>query len=165
MIARAPSRSLFATAAPWVSTVVRLGLAGVLLAAGGLKAIDPAASVAAVRAYQILPAAAETVVGWGLPFLEIAVGLLLAVGVATRMIAVVAAGLFAVFVAAVSSAAIRGLSIDCGCFGGGGAVAPGQTAYTGEILRDCAFVLLAGWLVWHPRSRLALDPYDRQARP
>ena len=37
--------------------------------------------------------------------------------------------LLVVFIAAVASAAARGLSIDCGCFGGGGPVPPGQTAY------------------------------------
>ena len=46
----------------------------------------------------------------------------------------------------------RGLSIDCGCFGGGGAVDGGQTAYGRELLRDTGFLLLAGWLVVRPRT-------------
>ncbi len=157
MIARASTRYRPATVTAWVSTAVRLGLAGVLLAAGGLKAIDPQASVAAVRAYQLLPAAAETAVGWGLPFLEIALGLLLVAGAGTRLVAAATAVLFAVFIVAVASASLRGLSIDCGCFGGGGTVAPGQTAYTGEIVRDSAFLILALWLVRHPVSNLSLD--------
>jgi hypothetical protein len=36
-------------------------------------------------------------------------------------------------------------------------VAPGQSEYTGEIVRDTLLLLLALWLVWQPRSRLALD--------
>jgi hypothetical protein len=62
-----------------------------------------------------------------------------------------------VFIVAVTSAAVRGLSIDCGCFGGGGDVAPGQTAYGTEIVRDIGLLLLALWLVWQPRSRFAFD--------
>ncbi len=157
MIARAPGRSRLDQLLPWISTAVRLTLAGILLAAGGLKVIDPQSSVAAVRGYQLLPAVLETPVGWGLPFLEIALGLLLVTGIATRAVAGATAVLFAVFVAAVASAAARGLSIDCGCFGGGGTVAPGQTAYTGEIVRDLAFLALASWLVWHPQTLFALD--------
>ncbi len=158
MIARAPTRTASQRAAPWISTLVRLVLAGVFLAAGGLKAVDPQTSVAAVRAYRLLPPAAETLVGWGLPFLEIALGLVLAAGAFTRVAGAVSAALLTVFVLAVVSAAARGLSIDCGCFGGGGSVAEGQTDYGGEIVRDSLLLLLALWLVWQPRSRLALEP-------
>ena len=157
MIARTPGQPRSAQLSSWFSTLVRLLLAGVFLAAGGLKVMDPQASVAAVRAYDLLSATAETVVGWALPFAEIALGLLLALGAFTRLVAAATALVLAVFIAAVFSAAVRGLSIDCGCFGGGGTVAPGQTDYTGEILRDGVLLLLAAWLVWQPRTRLALD--------
>jgi uncharacterized membrane protein YphA (DoxX/SURF4 family) len=133
-------------------------LGGVFLVAGVLKAIDPQASVAAVRAYELLPAWIVTIVGWGLPFAEIALGLLLLGGIATRAVAMGAAVLLVIFIAGVVSAAARGLSIDCGCFGGGGAVEPGQTAYGLELIRDTGLLLLALWLIWQPRSRLTLDP-------
>jgi uncharacterized membrane protein YphA (DoxX/SURF4 family) len=146
-----------AAAAPWVSTAARVVLGGVFLVAGGLKVIDPQSSVAAVRAYRLLPTSVATIVGWGLPFAEIALGLLLLAGVATRLVAAAVVVLLVVFIAGVASAAIRGLSIDCGCFGGGGDVAPGQTAYGSEIVRDVGLLLLALWLVWQPGSRFALD--------
>ena len=152
---------LAATAA-WVSTGARLVLGGVFLVAGGLKVIDPQSSVAAVRAYRLLPSSLVTIVGWGLPFAEIALGVLLLAGVATRLVAVASAVLLLVFIAAVTSAAARGLSIDCGCFGGGGDVAPGQTAYGTEIVRDVGLLLLAAWLVWQPRSRLTLDRFSSE---
>ena len=147
-----------AVAARWVSTGARVVLGGVFLVAGGLKVIDPQSSVAAVRAYELLPNSVVTVVGWGLPFAEIALGLLLLAGIATRVVAAVTAILLVIFMLAVASAAARGLSIDCGCFGGGGEVAPGQTAYGIELVRDLGLLLLALWLVWQPRSRLTLDP-------
>jgi uncharacterized membrane protein YphA (DoxX/SURF4 family) len=146
-----------ASAAYWISTGARLVLGGVFLVAGALKVIDPQSSVAAVRAYKLLPASMETMVGWGLPFAEIALGLLLLVGIATRAVAAAMAILLLVFIFAVASAWVRGLSIDCGCFGGGGEVAPGQTAYGTELVRDVGLLLLALWLVWQPRSRFALD--------
>ena len=130
--------------------------------AGGLKVVDPQSSVAAVRAYRLLPSSLVTIVGWGLPFAEIALGVLLLAGIATRLIAVASAVLLLVFIAAVASAAARGLSFDCGCFGGGGDVAPGQAAYGVEIVRDIGLLLLAVWLVWHPRSRLTLERFSSE---
>jgi uncharacterized membrane protein YphA (DoxX/SURF4 family) len=142
--------------APWISTAARLALGAVLVVAGALKIADPQASVAAVRAYELLPTGLATIVGWGLPFLELVLGLLLLTGIAVRPTALATAVLLAVFVAAVASAAARGLSIDCGCFGSGGAVPPGQTAYGAEIARDLALLAAAGWLVARPQSRLSL---------
>ena len=135
-----------------IGTVARLGLAAVWLVSGVLKAIDPDATYVAVRAYDVLPRAAVGVVATVLPWLEIVVGLLLLAGVATRAVAVASAALLLVFVAGVTQAWARGLSIDCGCFGGGGAVEPGQTAYASELLRDAGFLLMAGWLIVRPRT-------------
>ncbi|HET9650377.1 MAG TPA: MauE/DoxX family redox-associated membrane protein [Microlunatus sp.] len=150
-------RGRFARVSPWISTVVRVLLGGVLLAAGGLKVIDPQSSVLAVRAYQLVPDPIATLIGWGLPFAEIAIGLLLVVVALTRIAAIAAAVMMVVFIVSVSSAAARGLSIDCGCFGGGGQVAAGQTAYGAEIARDIGLLLMAVWLVWRPQSRYALE--------
>ena len=135
-----------------VGTVARLGLAAVFLVSGVLKAIDPDGTYVAVRAYDVLPKAAVPVVAGVLPWLEIALGLLLLAGFATRAVAVAGAGLLLVFVAGVTQAWARGLSIDCGCFGGGGVVDEGQTAYGSELLRDAGLLLLAGWLIVRPRT-------------
>lgn len=160
MIAHRPQTRRFEDLAPWISTVARLLVGGVLLVAGALKVIDPQSSVAAVRAYELVPAWLERPIGWGLPFLELGLGLLLVAGMFTRTTALVAGLLFVVFLIAVGSAAVRGLHIDCGCFGGGGQVAPGQTAYASEIVRDLGLLALCGWLVWQPRSRFAVDHPD-----
>lgn len=143
---------------PWVSTAARLGLAAVWLVAGGAKAGDLAGSGRAVNAYQLMPYDAAKVVGAALPFLEIALGLLLLAGLATRLSAGISAALLVVFIAGIVSAWIRGLAIDCGCFGGGGELAAGQQpTYGTEILRDLGYLALAGLLLWRPRSRFSID--------
>lgn len=136
---------------------LRLGLAGFLGVAGIVKLPDPDESVRAVRAYRLLPEAVVPMVGYGLPVLEVAIAVLLVVGLATRVAALLSAALLVTFVAGIASAAARGLSIDCGCFGGGGEVAPGQTRYAQEIARDLALLAAALVVARWPASRLALD--------
>ena len=92
-----------------------------------------------------------------LPWFEIALGVLLLVGIGIRTVGVLSILLLLVFITGVSQEWARGLLIDCGCFGGGGAVAPGQTAYVQELLRDTGFIVLAAWLVVRPRTLLSLD--------
>ena len=156
-----PDRLRRHPATGWIATLARLLLAGVFLIAGLAKIGDPAASVRAVRAYQLLPEGLETLVGRGLPALEVALAVALLLGVALRASAASAAVLLTAFIIGIASAAARGLQIDCGCFGGGGPTE--NPHYTGEILRDVALLGLAVGLVWLGRSRLALDVRAPQA--
>ena len=142
---------------PWVALVLRVGLAVVALAAGFPKITDVPASIRAVRAYEILPEALVPTVGYALPMIEIILGVLLVLGLFTRLTALAFGGLMIVFIIGIASAWARGLTIDCGCFGGGGAIDPDQTRYPLEILRDLAFVAGSAVLVRWPRSRFALD--------
>ena len=144
-------------AADWVGTAARLGLAVVWAWAGLAKIDDPEAAAQAVRAYRILPEALVKPFGYGLPFLEVALALLLLVGLGTRIAALVSGVLLLVYIGSIASVWARGISIDCGCFGGGGAVSASHTAYLQEILRDLGFLLVVGWLVRRPRSRCSLD--------
>ncbi len=91
--------------------------------------------------------------------LEILVGLCLLLGLLTRVAAAVSAVLLVAFIVGIASAWARGLSIDCGCFGGGAGPArerrrrstPGRSPATSGLL------LLSVWLVWRPRTPLAVD--------
>lgn len=142
---------------PWVSLVIRLVLATVMLVSGLTKISDLPASVRAVRAYELLPEALVPLAGYGLPVAELILAFLLAAGLLTRLSAVAFCTLMLVFLGGIISAWARGLSIDCGCFGGGGPIAPDQTQYLQDIVRDTALLLLAVLLVRWPRSRFALD--------
>ncbi|MDF2709039.1 MAG: DoxX family protein [Nonomuraea muscovyensis] len=143
---------------PWVTTVARLVLGGVLLAAGGLKVDKPWDSVVAVKAYQLLPEGLATTVGYALPMLEIVLGVLLVLGLMTRVAGVVATLLMLAFVLGIAWAWANGLRIDCGCFGGGGELGAGQEpTYLLDIVRDFGLVLAGVWAVRFPPGRFALD--------
>ncbi|HSS10507.1 MAG TPA: MauE/DoxX family redox-associated membrane protein [Acidimicrobiales bacterium] len=141
----------------WPSTASRFVLAAVFAWAGLAKIADPDAAVRAVRAYKLLPEALVKLFAWGLPFVEIALAVLLFAGLATRLAGLVAAGLLAMFIFSISSAWARDLQIDCGCFGGGGAAHADAAKYLSELARDLGLLVVAAWLAWRPASRLALD--------
>jgi len=142
---------------PWIGLLSRLILGGVLLAAGLLKYQHLDKSQMAVRAYEMLPIALANLIGIILPFLEIAVGVLLVIGAAVRISAIVGGVLMGAFMIGIAQAWARGLSIDCGCFGGGGQVEPGTANYLPELLRDGGLALLAIYLFRYPQSKFGLD--------
>lgn len=151
-------RAWLAGAQPWLTLLVRLGIAGVALAAAIPKFADLRQSQRATAAYEVMPVALSNIVGVVLPVVELAVGLLLLVGLLSRY----AAGLFGlmmvVFIIGIAQAWMRGLNIDCGCFGGGGPLPAGATAAYGlEIARDVLFLAGAAIVVRWPRSALSLD--------
>ena len=144
-------------AQPWIGLLARLGLGGVLLYAGYLKAFSPEKSMMAVRAYALLPIWLANIFGIVLPWLEIGAGVLLIIGLAVRYMAIFGSTLMIAFVIAISQAWARGLSIDCGCFGDGGAIDPSQTKYLETILRDIGFALLGFYLIRYPLTKFALE--------
>ncbi|MEV4898089.1 MauE/DoxX family redox-associated membrane protein [Nonomuraea sp. NPDC050547] len=146
------------SAIPWVTTVARLVLGVVLIVAGGLKIGNPSDSVVAVKAYQLLPESLATIVGYALPIVEIIIGILLVIGLMTRVVAVVGALLMLAFVFGIAWAWAKGYKIDCGCFGGGGELKKGQEpTYLIDILRDFGLVVLGVWAARFPPGRFALD--------
>lgn len=143
---------------PWLGLLARVVVGGVWLIAGWTKVTDPAASVRAVRAYELLPEDVVPTVGNGLPVLELSIGLLLVVGLAQRLSAIVSALLLLGFTVGIASAWARGLQIECGCFGGGGAGdADAASSYPWDIARDVALLALSVALVWRPVTRWSID--------
>jgi len=143
----------------WISLAARLILGIVLIWAGASKVSNLAGSVQAASSYQILPYELAKVVGDALPFIEMAVGLLLVIGLFTRVMGAVGALMMLAFVIAITSVWVRGISIDCGCFGEGGPVDPADAIakYPWEIARDVGLMACGVWLVIIKKPFLAID--------
>ena len=140
--------------------VARLVLAGILLVAGGAKFFEGGfAAQRAINAYKVFPPAWAPFLGYALPGLEIVLGLLLLVGLFVRVSSLITAVLMTGFIAGIISVWVRGYSIDCGCFGGGGEVSEAgkNLRYAKEILRDLLFVGLAVRLVVWPHTPFAFE--------
>jgi uncharacterized membrane protein YphA (DoxX/SURF4 family) len=140
-----------------IGLVARLFLGVVLIWAGAAKVGRPLTSERAVQAFEIFPMGLAGWIGLVLPFVEIVLGVLLVLGLFTRPVAIVSTLLMLAFIVGISQAWARGLTIDCGCFGGGGEIGADETQYPQEIARDASFALAGAWLWWRPRSFASLD--------
>jgi uncharacterized membrane protein YphA (DoxX/SURF4 family) len=146
----------------WIGTVLRLVLAVILFWSGAAKLFEGGDALRrAIIAYRIpgLPNGLVDFLSWGLPTLELLLGLLLLVGLFTRWAALGTALIMTAFIIGIASVWIRGYNIECGCFGGGGdTTAEGRDLrYAAEIARDLLFTGMAVWLVAWPVTKLSLD--------
>ena len=116
----------------------RLLLGAVFVWAGAVKALDVTAFAGQVAAYQLLPYAWNYAVAAALPYVELLAGALLLFNLRVRPAALLLALLNSVFILILASVLVRGLSIDCGCFGPDAGTTPLQA-----LGRDLILLALA----------------------
>lgn len=150
-------RDKFVLVQPWLTLLARFILGGVLIVAGALKVGNLQKSAMAVRAYEMLPIWLANLFGYVLPWIEIGIGSLLVVGALVKINGLLGALIMLAFIIAIAQAWARGLSIDCGCFGGGGSIDPEDTKYLSEIIRDIGLLGLGVFLYFYPKGRFALE--------
>ncbi|WP_394275553.1 DoxX family protein [Luteococcus sp.] len=141
----------------WIGLLARLVLGGALVYAASTKITNLDGSVLSVRAYQFpfLSYSMEKTIGYALPVFEMVLGVLILVGLFTRIAGAVGLLTMLVFIAGIASAWARGLSIDCGCFSQGGQT--DDPKYLTEIIRDTGFALAGLWLAVRPRTPFSVD--------
>jgi len=125
----------------WVLRLLRFAMGGVFLYAAYTKLREPWLMFAmAIDAYQLLPEWAVLAVARTLPWFELALGLVLLSGYKMKYAAAAASGLLGAFFAVMVWAFLKGMNVDCGCFGAGDPLGPRT------LIRDG--ILLAGalWL-------------------
>jgi len=133
--------------------VVRVVLGLIFVVAGVSKVGHAAEFAQQIAAFRLLPQPVIAPMALLLPFLEILLGGYLVIALFTRVSAWIAAALLLVFDAAIASAVVRGMTLNCGCFG------TNDTTVTtwAEVARDAIFVLLAVLVALRPPGMLALD--------
>jgi len=100
-----------------LSFVFRTVLGGLFLVSGVAKILDPIRFLFTLREFRLFPGVIEPLLALFLPWLELVLGLLLVLGLFTRTSALLLACLNLLFLAAILSVILRGIEIDCGCFG------------------------------------------------
>jgi uncharacterized membrane protein YphA (DoxX/SURF4 family) len=151
--------------------VGRIVLAGIFLAAafGKLKPLAGMPwNVASVKtslamfamgvdSYQILPAWAVSPVAHFLPFFEIFLAIWLLSGIALRFSSLLSTLAICLFIYAMFSAWRRGLTINCGCFGQGGApIGPKDMMRDGLLFLPLSLAIFIGSLLIRRKARVDL---------
>jgi hypothetical protein len=73
---------------------------------------------------------------------------------------VAGAALMIMFIIAIGQAWVRGIALDCGCFGKGGLLETDKLPvwnYTLEIARDIVLAVVGGYLYRFPQGKLGFD--------
>ncbi len=100
-----------------VLLVFRLVLGGLFIYAGIVKVLDPLDFAQDIRNYRLVGQALSFAAAVVLPWLEILAGAFLVAGVWRRGAALVITGLLVFFIVLTAVTMLRGLDVDCGCFG------------------------------------------------
>jgi uncharacterized membrane protein YphA (DoxX/SURF4 family) len=131
--------------------ITRLGLGALFIYAGYAKLRNPFLFEMAVDAYQLLPPTGVIVVARGLPWLEVALGLLLWTGWRLRYSATFTTLLLGAFLAMMAITYARGIEAACGCFGTSEPISPRTLARDSLIF--AVAVGLAGRAWWGRRKK------------
>jgi uncharacterized membrane protein YphA (DoxX/SURF4 family) len=148
---------------PAVTISLRCILGAIFVYAGGVKLFNMPEMASAIGNYRILPEAWLNIFGIILPPIEVVAGLCLITGFFKEGALTIITGLIIVFLIAVEAAILRGLDIDCGCFG----TSDGSIVGVTTLLRDFLFLLMTiplwmnQYYAWHSVT----TPHDTAPQP
>jgi len=126
----------------------RLVLGGLFVYAGIVKVLDPLDFAQNIRNYRLVGQSLSFLAAIILPWLEILAGLALAAGVWRRASAFVISALLVCFIVLTLVTIVRGLDVDCGCFG-----ALSRKSGFGVILEDLGMLFMGLCLLFAPERR------------
>jgi uncharacterized membrane protein YphA (DoxX/SURF4 family) len=112
-----PEKSVSSGNPDFITIALRIIIGGAFIMAGVLKIADPAKFALDVSHYRLAPYEMINLVAILVPWIEVTVGLFVVTGIWLRAATLVIIGLSLMFLVVISSALVRGLNIECGCFG------------------------------------------------
>ena len=116
----------------------RLVLGGVFIWAGIIKITNPLGFAQDISNYQILPQSISFFLALFLPWIEVICGVFIITGLFLRSSSLFLCGLLGGFLILIIVTLIRGIDVECGCFGSLGR----QVDYK-LLLTDCALLFLS----------------------
>jgi uncharacterized membrane protein YphA (DoxX/SURF4 family) len=147
--------------AGFLATILRVVLGVIFVYAAWVKLRDPWALFAiSIDSYQILPLWAVEFVACALPWFELLLGLLLISGLWRRVSTTAASLLLAVFFSMMIRAMLKGMQIDCGCFGPGERLSWVTLLRDGALLASSLFVTVTALRRTTPPLAAPTDPVE-----
>ncbi|HNY70014.1 MAG TPA: MauE/DoxX family redox-associated membrane protein [Syntrophorhabdus sp.] len=132
----------------------RMALGAMFVYAGVTKIIDPAGFAMSVYNYHLLPGWLVNITAIMLPWVEVAAGTSLVLGLWTQGGALITAGLLLVFTLALGFNLSRGLDIACGCFS---TSASGEPITWWYLLRDSSLLGASLLVLFYEQGFLSLE--------
>lgn len=121
--------------------LLRAAVGAVFIWAALAKISDISGFAAEIGYYRMLPLAFQNLLAITMVWIELVAGVAVLVNVAPRSATIVLFGMLVLFFVAIGQAVLRGLDIDCGCFGTSDGAKVGVTA----LVRDVVLLAMA-WL-------------------
>ena len=143
----------------WLNLIARFVVGGLFFYAAFEKVLHPAAFAMAVRGYKLIPFSLSNLFAIAVSWSEIVAATLLILGILTRKAAGAIFLLLIVFIAAITAVMVRGMVIDCGCFGEGGA----HTSWL-LLVRNAALLFLTFLIIRYNDGWLSLGTRAQGAR-
>ena len=143
----------------WLNLIARFVVGGLFFYAAFEKVLHPAAFAMAVRGYKLIPFSLSNLFAIAVSWSEIVAATLLILGILTRKAAGAIFLLLIVFIAAITAVMVRGMVIDCGCFGEGGA----HTSWL-LLVRNAALLFLTFLIIRYNDGWLSLGTRAQRAR-
>ena len=144
---------------PWVFIALRIAVGLVFVAASLDKLAHPDRFYNIIMAYQIVPWSTAVIMAIWLPWLEVAVGVVVMRGIWVRASALLLGALTFVFIVAIASTLVRGIDVACGCF----TVSTESVARTwGTMWQEGALLAACLWLWWGYWPRVEEGPTEAE---
>ena len=139
-----------------LNLILRFLIGGLFAYAAFEKVMHPGAFAIAVRGYKLIPFSLSNLFAIAVSWSEMFAAVMLILGIFTRKAAGSVFILLLVFLAAITTVMVRGMVIDCGCFGEGGAHTSWLLLVRNTALLFGTFLIIRyndGWLSLFPGRR------------
>jgi uncharacterized membrane protein YphA (DoxX/SURF4 family) len=143
-----------------LNLVLRFVIGGLFAYAAFEKVLHPSAFAMSVRAYKLIPFSLSNLFAIAVSWSEIVAATFLILGILTRKAAGAIFILLVMFIAAITTVLARGMVIDCGCFGEGGATTSWLLLVRNAALLFGSFLIIRyndGWMSLFPGTRRTLQ--------
>jgi putative oxidoreductase len=146
-----------------ISFIFRIIIGSIFLVSGLAKITDPVRFMLTLREFRLFPEIIVPFTAIYLPWLEFILGLLITIGLLYRTSSFILACLNFAFMLAILSVIIRGIDIDCGCFGLlADMLGIPDTADVKTVVRNLLFTGMSVYIFRASRTVFSLENYIRK---
>lgn len=138
--------------------LLRFILGFVFIYAGIEKTIEPGAFANSISNYKLIPEIFVNIIAITLPWIELITGILLIFGISVKENAMIISALLFLFIVMIAISLMRGLSIDCGCFGTVGGAKIGMY----KIIENILLLAIGGHLIKYDSTFCTLNPLSNK---